>query len=313
MRVLILTNMYPLPDDQTFGSFVAEQERALRAIGMDVDVLFVNGRANRLNYFRGIPRYWKQIRKGNYDVVHAHYVYSGWIARMQRRLPVVVSFHGAGEMVGHEGWLCRRLAPLVDASILTSKEHKAQFGYEPGRVISCGVDTKVFKPMPKAEARAQLGWNADSKIMMFVGAPRPEKRLDIIQAAYDILKSRRDDVEFKHVNGVPQRNLPVYMNAADVLVLASDREGAPGVIKEAMACNLPIVSVDVGDVIEVIGDTEGCFICERDPQDLAAKVDMVFRAGKRTNGRDRISHLDSERIAERVVEVYKEVIGRKAR
>jgi glycosyltransferase involved in cell wall biosynthesis len=94
------------------------------------------------------------------------------------------------------------------------------------------------------------------------------------------------------------------MSACDALVLTSMAEGSPMVIKEAMGCNLPIVSVRVGDVPEVIGGTPGCHLVARDPREIAAKLVEVLREPRRTTGRQQIAHLSHERIAERVLAVY---------
>jgi len=101
------------------------------------------------------------------------------------------------------------------------------------------------------------------------------------------------------------------MNACDVLVLVSDGEGSPMVIKEAMACNLPIVSVPVGDVPEVLGNTEGCYLCTQEPQDVAEKLELALRRGKRTNGRKTISHLEIGAISRRIITVYRNVLKEK--
>ena len=104
----------------------------------------------------------------------------------------------------------------------------------------------------------------------------------------------------------------MYLNAADALVLTSLWEGSPNVIKEAMACNLPIVSTDVGDVKEVIGDTEGCYITSYEPSDVAGKIKLALDFGKRTNGREKIKHLEINTIAKRIIDVYNEVLQKKS-
>ncbi len=313
MRVLVLTNMYPHEADASFGTFVYEQVRALRALGVEMDVLFVNGRASRWNYLLGYPRLWRQLHYVAYDLIHAHYVFAGLIARAQCRLPVVQSFHGAGEMLGYQGWLCKRLAPLMDAVIVTSAEHKAQLGHDEAHIIPCGVDLELFAPRPRAEARAELGWDAERKVVLWVGDPRPEKRVDLVRAAYEALRARRDDVDLHLVSRVEHRLVPTYMNAADVFLLTSDTEGSPVVIKEAMACNLPIVSVAVGDVPQVIAGVEGCYLAERTVEDLAAKLELALAFGRRTEGREAIRHLQTTGEARAILALYQEVLARKGR
>ena len=310
LRVLVLTNMYPHEADASFGTFVYEQVRALRALGVDIDVLFVNGRASRANYLAGYWRLWRQLHYVHYDLIHAHYVFSGWIARAQFRLPIVQSFHGAGEMLGYQGWLCKRLAPLVDGVIVTSEDHKARLGYAGAQVIPCGVDLDLFVPRSHDEARRELGWDIARKVVLWVGDPRPEKRLDLLHAAYEVLSQRREDVDLRIVSKVAHQAIPSYMNAADTLVLTSDHEGSPVVVKEAMACNLPVVSVAVGDVPQVIGGVEGCFLAERTPDDLAAKLDLALSFGQRTRGREAIRHLQTGHEAEAVLALYEEVLAR---
>ncbi|NLG49426.1 MAG: glycosyltransferase family 4 protein [Chloroflexi bacterium] len=311
MRVLMLTNMYPHEADRSFGTFVYEQVRALRALGVDIDVLFINGRASRLNYLAAYPRLWRQLRHVRYDLIHAHYVFSGMVARAQWGLPIVQSFHAPGQMHTYQGWLCRRLVPLVDAVIVTSEDHKARLGYEGAHIIPCGVDFELFAPRPQAEARAALGWDPERKVVLWVGDPRPEKRVDLAHATYEVLRRRRDDVDLRVVSKVPHDSVPTYMNAGDVLLLTSDHEGSPVVIKEAMACNLPIVATAVGDVPQVLAGVEGCYLAEQSPDDFAAKVELALALNGRTRGREAIQHLQTNVEAQTLVGLYEQVLARR--
>jgi len=330
MRVLMLTNMYPYVDkfcfaiwpmrnktcleaDPSFGTFIYEQVRALRALGVDVDVLFVNGRASKWNYLLGYPRLWRQLHYVRYDLIHAHYVFSGMIARAQLGLPIVQSFHAPGQMHTYQGWLCKRLVPLVDEVIVTSAEHKARLGYEGAHIIPCGVDLALFVPRPRDEARAELDWDLTRKVVIWVGDPRREKRVDLAYATYELLRQWRDDTDLRVISKVPHETIPTYMNAADVLLLTSDHEGSPVVSKEAMACNLPIVSTAVGDVPEVISGVEGCFLAEHTPEDLAAKVELALAFGRRTRGREAITHLQTEGEARAILALYEKVLARRQR
>jgi len=311
MRVLMLTNMYPHEADASFGTFVFEQVRALRARGIEVDVLFVNGRSSRWRYAEGFFRLWRQLAHVRYDLIHAHYVFSGWIARAQIGLPVVVSYHAPGESETYQGWLCRRLAPIVDAVIVTSRDHKIRLGYDQAQIIPCGVDFELFQPELRDLARAKLGWDAQRKVVAWIGDPRPEKRVDLAYAAYEELRLLRTDTDLQVIHKVPHEQIPIYMNAADALVLTSDHEGSPVTIKEAMACNLPIVAPDVGDVAEVFGDTEGYYLAQQTPQDLAAKLDLALDLNHRTQGRQAIEHLQTSGEAKRLVALYEKVLSRR--
>ena len=312
MRVLVVTNMYPSEANPAFGVFVHEQVESLRRQGLQVQVLFVNGKESPWNYVRGIWQVRQAVCQGGYDLIHAHYVFSGIMARFQRRCPLVVSFHGAGEMFTWVGWLCKALAPLVDAFTVTSQEHAAQLGRRGARIVPCGIDMELLKPRPQAEARRALGMDMGEKRVLFAADLRPEKRIDVARAAIALLQAEMPDVELVVVTGQPHSRVPLYMNACDALVLTSDCEGSPQVIKEAMACNLPIVSVNVGDVAEVIGGTEGCFLCQRTPEDVAAKLRRALSFGRRTQGRAAVAHLSLDTVARRIMAIYQEALGEKA-
>ncbi len=311
MRVLVVTNMYPTTERPAFGVFVREQVESLRRKGVQVDVLFIDGQASTWNYLRGFGQVRRQLRAAPYDIVHAHYVFSGIMARAQLRRPLVVTFHGAGEMFGWVGWLCRMLAPLADAFTVTSAQHEAALGARGAHVIPCGIDTALFRPLPMAEARRRLGLPPDKKLVLFAADLRPEKRIDVARAAVEILRRDVPDVELLVVTGRPHEEVPLFMNACDALVLTSDAEGSPQVVKEAMACNLPIVSVDVGDVAEVIGGTEGCFLCQRTPEDVADKLRQALDWVQRTSGREAVLDLSLDRIADRIIAIYREVLARR--
>jgi teichuronic acid biosynthesis glycosyltransferase TuaC len=308
MRVLVLTNMWPTAEAPAFGTFVERQVAGLRARGVEVDVLFVNGRASRWNYLLGLPRFWGKLLRGHYDLVHAHYVFSGWLARLQLAVPVVVSFHGAGEMEGYQGWLCRRLAPLVAGCTVTSPRHKEQLGWPAARIVRCGVDLDRFIPQPQAEARRRLGLPQEGRLVLYVGELRPEKRVELLEAAVAQVAAEQPGVSLVKVVGRPHDQIPWYMNAGDVLALVSDYEGSPVVIKEAMAVNLPIVATSTGDVREVLGGIPGTYLCTQAVEDIAAKLRQALAFGGRTAGRARVSQLRICDEVDGVAEMYGEVV-----
>lgn len=309
MKVLVVTNMYPRPEAPSHGVFVGDQVESLRRLGLDVDVLFMNGRANKLNYFWAYPRLWRQLRKKKYDVVHAHYIFSGLVARGQIGTPAVLTHHGPEVFMTWERHVCRVATPWFDKVIMVSQEMVDRLGYAKSIVIPCGVSFERFQPVPREEARARLSLPRDKKLVLWAGEPfRPEKRWDIVEEALRRLKLEDPDVELLLAAGRPHDDVPMYMNAADVLLLVSDAEGSPMVVKEAMACNVPVVSTATGDVAEVIGRTEGCHITSQDPADVVAKLKLALAFGKRTNGREAVSHMELDAISRRIIAVYEDAI-----
>ena len=311
MKVLVVTNMYPQPDQPAFGTFVRDQVEALRRRGIEVDVLFINGRKSRLNYLWGLFRFWRQLLKRRYDVIHAHYVFSGIIARLQPFFSVVVTYHGSELGVGPQHWLprlARAVHPLFQRVIVVSPQMKQMLNSPNVCVIPCGVNFDEFKPIPLTKARQQIGLPLDKPLVVWAGEHwRPEKRYRMLEQAMQLVKQDLPDAELVLVSGQPHQMVPVYMSACDVLALTSAREGSPMVIKEAMACNLPIVSVDVGDVAAVIGETEHSYLVEPTPEAVAEKLRLVLSNRQRTNGRSKIGHLESNVIAGQIIEIYKEL------
>jgi teichuronic acid biosynthesis glycosyltransferase TuaC len=314
MKVLIVTNMYPVPGMPFFGTFVKEQVESLRNQGVHVDVLFVNGKKSKLNYLWAFPRLWARLLTRRYDLIHAHYVFSGIIARAQFLYPVVLTHHGEQVFRGWQSPICRFVTKFMDRTIVMSDEMKKRGRLNKSIVIPCGVDFELFKPMPRLQMREELNLPQDKKLVIFAGQNDvPVKRWDIVLASTEKLKEKVPDAELVLVSKKPLNVVPKYMSACDVLILVSDGEGSPMVIKEAMACNLPIVSVPVGDVPEVISGTDGCYLSSQEPRDVAEKLAMALNWGRRTNGREKMAYLEIGSISRRIMAVYQQVIEEKGK
>ncbi len=312
LRVLVVANLYPHPGAPDFGTFVRDEVEALRDLGVGVDVFFVNGKASKTNYLRAYPPFWRQLKGRPYQLVHAHYALSGLIAMAQRRLPSVITFHGSEVKIGLTAPLSRLLARHAAAVIVTSRWVQETLAWPSAVVIPPGINLQRFRPLAQTAAREALGLSLSphDKYVLFAGQMRPDKRVPVIRQAVQILQNGGMRVNLLIASGQPHEKVPVYMNAADALVLISDYEGSPMVIKEAMACNLPIVSGDLGDAKTVIGDTAGCYICDRSAEDTAAKLKLALAFGRRTDGRQRMQVYALSTSAHRVSEVYRRVIAR---
>jgi glycosyltransferase involved in cell wall biosynthesis len=224
-------------------------------------------------------------------------------------LPIVLTQHGIETQVGWTAPLCRWTSRFVHATVATSRRVRDALGRDDVVVIPCGVDDALFQPVPQAEARAVLGLPAEGPIVLFAGMRRPEKRVDLIEAAVRRVQGELSGVALLIAERVPHEEMPLYMNAADVLVLASEAEGSPMVVKEALACNLPVVSVDVGDVAELVRDAPGCQIVERSVDGLASGLLTALRRGARTDGRKVAAQVSLQAVAERLDGLFEDVLS----
>ncbi|MGO8736107.1 MAG: glycosyltransferase [Terriglobia bacterium] len=322
-HVLAVTNLWPTEADPSYGSFVKAQMESLRPLGVEFDILFINGRESTWNYLRGIGQVRKQLRTKRYDLIHAHFGLSGWVARWQWRVPVVVSFMGddvlgrptrsgrvtlAGQFLKLSGFVGARLANSV---IVKSRQMASVLHMPSAHIIPNGVDLNLFRPMDQAQARQALGLDSSKKFVLFPYNPsEARKRFDLVEAAVSEARKQVPALELLIARRLPQEQIPLYMNAADVLVMASMSEGSPNAVKEAMATNLPVVTVDVGDAAELIGATAGCNLVRREVAAIAEKIIEVCRRGGRTNGRDRVQKLSMEAVAQQIVNVYAATLQR---
>jgi len=309
MKVLVFTHMYPSKDHPEHGIFVQQQVASLQREGIEVDVLHVDTKKSKWLYPWSFFPLTKQVLTHRYDLIHAHYVFAGIVARSQFRYPVIVTHHGPEAFWGWQAPLCRLISRLVDRSIVVTDQIKASIGLDSSVVIPCGVDFELFKPYDQVWARKELNLPQDKRLVLFVGRyTESRKRFDIVKDAVEILQASGMNVELVLAFTEPYETIPVYMNACDVMILPSEREGSPQVVKEAMACNLPVVSVQVGSVPEILAGVEGCFICPRDPESIAAKTKLILENHRRTNGREKTQRYELSTIAKQIIQVYQETL-----
>ncbi len=312
MKVLVVTNMYPTPELPAFGIFIHRQVESLRKEGVDIDVFFVNGRRNVFNYLWAFPRFWGRLLTRRYDLIHSHYLHVNIVARAQFLYPLVITYHSGDSYIKWQRCFSYLINPLADGIIAVSEDTKKVGRLRDAVIIPSGIDFEVFKPAPQQEARRTLGLPMDRKLVLWAGDYlRPEKRFDIVQKTMALLKERMPQVELVLVTDTNPSSVPAYMNACDAIFLVSDKEGSPNVIKEAMACNLPVVSTPTGDVPEIIGNTEGCYICSQDPEDVAQKLELALRWGKRTDGRETVRHIEIGATSRGIISVYENLLRKK--
>lgn len=331
VRILVVTSMYPTAHLPHFGVFVSEQVRSLRSAGVGVDVVFVNPQETRLNYVLGLPRVLAQLRLAPYQVIHTHHTYTVPLVAAARtlahsRAPIILTNH-EGEMLDKAArsrpWqlptvlrssttVKRWMAGAADFTIFVSQQLSDALATN-GRhqVIPCGVDLELFAPADRRTCRAQLGLPSDATVLFFPASPRARgKRFDLVQAACEILRDRIPTLKLVTGGGIPYAMMPVYYNAADVVIQSSFYEASPTVVKEALACEIPLVSTDSGDTREIVEDVPFCFVCRDEARELAAHV-MMCVGQRAAGGRARLMArgLSLDQVAHRLIQVYR-TIGR---
>jgi glycosyltransferase involved in cell wall biosynthesis len=287
---------------------VKAQGDSLEKEGVYIDYFTIKGKGVR-GYLNAVGDLKKYLKERNYDVIHAHYWLSGIVASLAGAKPLVVSLMGDDVKASAIfRWIIRLFYYLSwDGVVVKSKDMYESLNIKSAYTISNGVDMSRFKPIDKDLALKRVDWDGTKKHILFTANPnRGVKNFKLAKMAFEYLN--REDLELHYLKGVPQEEVVYYYNASDVVILTSLWEGSPNAIKEAMACSIPIVSVDVGDVRELISDTKGGFITSFDYIEISNRLEEALKFGDRTNGREKISHLSSEKVAKRVIDVYKDII-----
>jgi len=301
--------------------FIKEQGESLKRLGVDVTYYPIKGKG-LFGYLKAGFRLRKYLKTNQADLIHAHFTKSGYTAVIgAHKIPVILSLMGSdayGEYIGENKvlfvsryitLLTYLIQPFVKAIISKSKNiERYVYMKSKSYVIPNGINMDKFKSNI-INHNNDLDFNSDTKRVLFLGSKTSiRKNYKLAQEAISHLKL--EDVELINPFPISHEDVPEYLNSSNVLAMCSFMEGSPNVIKEAMACNCPIVSTDVGDVKWVLGNIEGCYIASFQKEDYAAKLGEALKFSEtigRTKGEQRIKELglDSETIARRLFEIYK--------
>ena len=329
MRVLQLTNMYPTPTRPYYGVFVKRQVDAVRAGGIETDVFFTDASGGRRRYLNAIPSLRRALREQPFDLVHAHHTYCALQARVaglgRQRIPLVLTLH-EGEVYGGLRLAMReRVHPLrlltytrgpkrlalglADRRVSVEVGLPREVGFEgPVEVIAPGTDLELFRPLDPALCRRKLGLPEDRPIVFFPADPENRNK------GFDLVRQSLDRIAAEPLllggGQIPPPEMPTHINASDVVVQASAYEAAPTVIREAMACGVPVVSTPTGDVEQLLDGTRAGFIAEREPADLGRCIEAALAAGRYPDaGRARLRELGMtlEETTARYLDLYREL------
>jgi teichuronic acid biosynthesis glycosyltransferase TuaC len=287
-------------------SFIYEQINSVKhSYNIDYDTYFIKGKGF-IGYLKNLQKLKNKIREYSPDIVHAHFGLSGLVSCLQRITPVIVTFHGS-DANSYVKFLSKVTAHLAIFSIYVEQKISKKINVnKKNAIIPCGLELDKFFPIERKVARDKLNLVQDQNYILFSSAfNNPVKNYNLAKKGIELLKNEFSVIELKNRT---REEVNLLINACNLLILTSISEGSPQIIKEAMACNCPIVSTDVGDIRELIGNTEGCYLTSFEPEDVANKIKLALKFGKRTNGRERIKHLDNKIIAKKIMDVYKTVL-----
>lgn len=323
MKVLHITNAYPLDVFPAFGIFIKEQIDSLTNIGIENDVFFINAKENgKKEYYKAIKQLKKKTSNG-YDIIHCHHTFSAFVAlRSLSKKPILVSFLGSGntDAVKLPSFISSRLHNYV---LKNTQGRIFKNGVPPelssdttNYYVPNGVNTDFFAPQNKQEAKKQLGLDTNKRYILFVSAMdlhRPEKRYDIYEKTIQILQNKygMTDVAELHLVNAERKDVPLYFNASSLHLLVSDFEGSPNSVKESLSCNTPIVATDVGNVKQMIGNVKDCACsASNDPEHLAELVSNILKEEKEYDLRQVLiqQSLDQQSIAHKLQGIYTELI-----
>jgi glycosyltransferase involved in cell wall biosynthesis len=325
MRILAVTNLWPTPGSFR-GVFVAEQVEGLRKLGHDVDVEVVAQSRGAKDYLLAAPRVRRRARSAGYDLVHVHYGLTSLSARLVGRLPRVLSLYGSDVNEAWQARITRLTAGRPAVRVYPSKRLVEAAGDPAGVVVPNGIDFELFTPLTpedRAAARARLGFGPDDLVVLFGAAPdNPVKRYDIFTAVLAGLRERGLPVRelLLPAPGQVRADVVPKFAAADLLLVTSRQgtESGPLIVKEAAAMNLPVVSVDVGDVREVLAGVTPSTVVPfpdppSDPELVSALVGAsakALEAGTRSDGRSKIARYDQDAVVRELEAVYSRVLSR---
>lgn len=307
MRILIVANH----NSGAFSPFVVEQTEALRKIGVTIDFYGIHGKGT-LGYLSNLTLLKQKIKQYKPDLIHAHYGLSGLLATLQSKVPVIITFHNGETLSRPINFLCS-IGALRAKYVIYVAQHIRDLSYYKNKeysIIPCGVALEEIQPTPYDTARNELGFRKDTKYILFGGSfDNLRKNYPLLKEAIELMPNK-GKIKCLEMKGLNRKQVTQLMCAVDCFALPSKSEGSPQALKEAMACNCPIVATDIADVKHLLGDVTGHYLCTFSPEDVAVCLNKAFDFNKRTEGRKRIIQLglSNESVAKRIASIYSAVL-----
>nr|WP_256403609.1 glycosyltransferase [Halorubrum salinum] len=298
--------------------FFRQQISTLESKGVRCDICVVPG-ADQIDgdmasqrgireYLQYLPKVQKAVRGGDYDILHANYGLTIPFAAMQFQHPVVATLWGS-DVIGLDGLVTRLFSRRPDAITVRSTEMRELLGREDAYIIPSGIDMDLFQPLDQTAARQHVQWDLNDLHVLFPYSPDyKRKNYSLAEKVVEQVQEEFDrTIHLQTISGVDHSEMPNYMNASDALLLTSSHEGSPNTVKEAMACNVPVVSTDVGDVRSRLEGVTPSGVGSTKTE-LAKQLHSVLRSQERSNGREKVVEVSWDHIGDQIIDIYRTVL-----
>jgi len=301
MKILIVCSS----NSGKIATFIQEQGNALKEAGIAVDYFGIEGKGWK-GYLKSRKTLLQKIKDYQPDLIHAHFGLSGLLANLQRKVPVVCTYHGCD--INTFNLRLLSIFPLLFSKfnifVSVNQSKKVKYITRKHAIIPCGIDFKMFYPMDKQLSRKELAWSDNKKYVLFSSTfSRFEKNAKL---AIDAIQ-KLDNYELIELDGYNRDEVRLMMNACDVGLLTSLREGSPMFIKELMACKRPIISTNVGDVIEQIDGIDGCVIIDYNPDSIVNALKQLEKFEQVDFPKEKYLLIDNKNIASLLIDIYKNI------
>ena len=321
MRVL---SVLPLPVVPSGMVFARRQIESLEKLGVENRSFFIPSKnLSLLSAFRSFGKLRKEIRSFKPDIIHVHYgLLYAFMAAFSILRPLVITFQGSdintirsrslfrniyGQILSNLAGLRARILICVSPNLLKN----IRWGKNKVIIVPPGINTEVFREMDREQCRGILGWNREDKVVLFNANNPVVKRLDLAKETLEYLVKEIPGARLEVLDGTlaDDSRIPVLLNASDALLICSDSEGSPTMVKEALACNCPVVGVDVGDVRQRLEGVNRCVVAEKDPLKLAVALRQVVGSGRSADGRKKLlsDGLSEEETAKKILRIYEQI------
>ena len=322
-KIKILT-VIPYSDISSSMIFAKRQASSLKYPGIENKIFYLPERTSFTALFKSFIEFKEILKQYSPGIIHSHYgTVTSFFCAFTNRKKLIITFQGSdlnktrgdGILRDFFGRILSQLSALRASKIICVSQsllERLWWNRNKSVVLPVGINIEKFIELNPTESREKLGWKKESKIILFNGNAPIVKRLDIANEVFSMLKEKIPECELIILDGSTDPELiPLYLSASDCLLLCSDSEGSPMMVKEALACNLPVVGIDVGDVSERISGVKNCVITEKNSILLSEEIIKLLKKNERSNGREKLieDELTEKRVSEKLIHIYLEVMN----